>query len=152
LDAIYFTRDGGVTWKKSTFCPVFRGQLETWVGSNMTSGIGAQLLDAHYGWWTVNGDTFRTMDGGATWCPVTPIRVKGRKMSISDLHFATRDVGWAELVHMGIAGELPLFETRDGGRTWKALGLPGEFGLVSVVSESVVYLERDGRLYRLIRD
>ena len=152
LDDMYFTRDGGITWKKSAFCPSIRGRLETWIGSDMWGGTRAQLLDSQYGWWTVNGDTFRTTDGGGTWCPVTPIRLKGRRMSISDLQFATRDVGWAELTHTGIADELPLFETRDGGRTWKALGLPGEFNLVSVVSESAIYLTREGRLYRLIRD
>jgi photosystem II stability/assembly factor-like uncharacterized protein len=152
LDDMYFTRDGGVTWKRSTFCPAFRRELETWIGSDMWGGIGVQLLDAQHGWWTVNGDTFRTIDGGGTWCPVTPIGLRGRKMSISKLHFATRDIGWVELAQRGFPDHLPLFETRDGGRTWKPIDLPGEFYSVKFASESVIYLAHEGKLYRLTRD
>jgi len=156
LNATLFTHDGGRTWKKSRYCPGIdkRRMRQAWIGSDMWGSTSAQLLDAEYGWWTVEGDLFRTTDGGETWCKLPPIRLGKDLMRIRELHFVNRTSGWAVLNGMGFSAELPITETQDGGQSWKPIKLaggPGIYGM-SVVSESVIFVWNNEGLYRLIRD
>jgi photosystem II stability/assembly factor-like uncharacterized protein len=152
-EGMLFTRDGGKTWQNSRYCSNVNTKVlhQAPIGSPTWSGIAAQLLDAEYGWWAMVGDLFRTTDGGATWCQLPPIRLGTREINVAELHFANRKLGWAMPDMFGI-GKLPIFETRDGGQSWKPVELPGDpwiYGM-SVVSESVIFVWDDTRLYRMI--
>src|SRR5437867_4223156 len=74
--------------------------------------------DASHGWVLVescfadcSSIVYATSDGGATWTPSTET---GPGHELSHVVRATEQVGW-------IFGP-ELFETRDGGRTWRATG------------------------------
>ena len=73
-------------------------------------------------------------------------------MRIGQIRFANRALGWAVLNRMGFAGKLPVFETRDGGQSWKPFEMPDDIRIygVAVVSEKVVYFWDQDRLYRLM--
>lgn len=62
LNELLYTHDGGRSWHKSKYCAsVDEAALhEAEIGTGMFSRTDAQLLDAKYGWWTVQSDLFRT--------------------------------------------------------------------------------------------
>jgi photosystem II stability/assembly factor-like uncharacterized protein len=156
LNATFFTRDGGRTWKKSRYCADvnIRRLREAWIGTDMWGGTSAQLLDVEYGWWTVEGDLFRTTNGGETWCRLPSVKIGKDAMRIQQMRFVSRDLGWAVLNGMGVAGELPMFETHDGGQSWRPIKFPSAISIygMSVVSGTDIILWNNTTIYRLIRD
>jgi photosystem II stability/assembly factor-like uncharacterized protein len=154
LDQILFTRDGGRTWRISRYCAnVNTSKFKNpSVGSNMWDTIEVHLLDAEYGWWTYKGDLFQTTNGGETWCKLPSIRYPGRTYGISLLRFATRSRGWAQFDGYGrMVPPYPIFETLDGGKSWKQFAAEGALSIRGFAPVAdVVYFWDDQRLYRLV--
>jgi len=132
--SLWRTRDGGVTWQKmlSTVTPGVVGQP-----------TGMFLIDAN----TVvvsgsGGQVYLTKDGGETW------RIQalfgGDGIDYSDVWFADQKHGWITGTQVFIAGESVrplLFETIDGGESWKQLSVDTD-----ILPSSVCFVGNEGWL------
>lgn len=67
-----------------------------------------------------DGQLYRTSDGGRSWRPVA-IETTG---TIEEITFADWNLGWVLVRESGNGGR-SLLITRNGGRTWKKIELPG---------------------------
>ncbi len=144
LNATLFTRDGGKSWRKSRYCAdVNRDQIK-WaeIGSDTFKATPAQLLDAEYGWWSVEGDLFRTTDGGATWCQLPSIQWHEHALAIQQLHFTDRRQGCAIPSNRGGTGFRCLASRR---RTEESPG-PLSKCLLRQESQALPRLERKRRI------
>lgn len=157
LNATQFSRDGGHTWAKSRYCRSVRMKDLRYaeLGTGTFMGTTAQLLDTEYGWWSVNGDLFRTTDGGATWCQLPSIQLDNEALIIAEIRFFNRKLGWAVPTHYGPEEHpAPPFESTDGGTSWMPIKTPLDARIegVSVLPEGTVFFWGDGNLYRLVRN
>lgn len=157
LNATLYTRDGGRTWKESRYCRAVNEKELHYAefGTGTFWRTTAQLLDAEFGWWSVEGDLFRTTDGGATWCKLQPIRYKGEIVPVHQIRFATRNLGWAVPDFLGRWDDpMPPFETRDGGRSWAPINVPPSTHIegCAILPSANVYCWGRGSLYRLVHD
>jgi photosystem II stability/assembly factor-like uncharacterized protein len=97
------TDDGGCHW---------RGERSS--DRELSSHGELDLLNEREGWLAGGhmGGLYQTTDGGLSW---QPLRLPEEKMKVWGVHFRDVDHGW--IVDSGDR----LFETRDGGRTWRHL-------------------------------
>ncbi|MEK6285831.1 MAG: YCF48-related protein [Acidobacteriota bacterium] len=109
--AIWWTEDGGATWKPSEI---------PWDVEDLELIAELVFVDSETGWWySQKKSVYRTTDGGKTW--------NGGKLKlpgewIRDLFFIDRHVGW--LCTGTRKGGI--YSTRDGGVTWRRLRVPVE--------------------------
>lgn len=136
---VYVTESGGRTWTRGRSFPIKygdgnatlaeRGQ-DVWIEvgeAGMASALPAQLFAS-----TDGGSAFRLVaESGAAGSSSFP--------GFGPMVFLNGKEGFTSPVHGGV-GELGLFHTRDGGRTWGAVSLPG--GAQSV--ELPVFSGRNG--------
>lgn len=130
LDSTAFiaaTSDGGLTWSRISLPgPVapagsFIDPEHGWViaGSADLNENDASLDG-------VLAPLYRTDDGGATWSRVqTDLRLVTPNGRVQELDFVNEQVGFAIAVRgvpYDVAGERVLYETQDGGRSWKLVG------------------------------
>jgi photosystem II stability/assembly factor-like uncharacterized protein len=155
FNATLYTRDGGESWHRSQYgADVKTKQLRSAeLGSDMFFATAAQLVDAEYGWWSVEGDLFRTTDGGASWRQLESPRWHGRLVRIHGLRFVDRKRGWAVASRLGQSSPMPGFRTLDGGVTWEAYGMPlgAEVGEVTAAEDGAVFFWGEDRLYMPVR-
>jgi photosystem II stability/assembly factor-like uncharacterized protein len=120
--------DGGGTWQKTTLPRTGRG-----------NPAGVQLLDAEHAYATLDlgaaagssGESlYRSADGGRTWQFVstthttsTPAGSLPFGCDKDGYGFSSILRGWAGGYCAG--GRAFLYRTRDGGRTWRYVGVPG---------------------------
>lgn len=101
---LYRTDDSGITWQPLAPSSTINNALK-----------GISFVDQKTGYVvTQAGRLFRTDDAGATFAPVDNVAVH-----TPSLRFVTKELGWE------VRG-VQLFETTDGGHTWKpiVLGYP----------------------------
>ena len=80
------------------------------------------FIDSLTGWiGGENGQLYRTSDGGRNWRPV----VSGVAGTIIEIIFSDWNRGWVLARDGGTEGATVLHVTRNGGRTWKRVELPG---------------------------
>lgn len=94
------TRDGGATWHDITppNTKVFNAQ---------------SFVDARRGWIVgVNGQVYRTVDGGDSWQGLDPGAGAGKRLLRVEFHDAR--LGW-----IAVAGERWILKTTDGGDSWR---------------------------------
>jgi hypothetical protein len=132
--ALFSTSDGGKSWLKSTSLPIDPG----WSPESL------QFSGAKYGWIALKkltggnfdiGGLLYTTDNGMSWQKLD--------MPIGDaVRFTTTEIGW---VAGGVGGN-ELYQTLDGGRTWKLVSLPLPKGSRIAVSLPVFTDPLDGVL------
>lgn len=132
--SVWRTRDGGITWQKmlSVSTPGVAGQP-----------TGMSLIDAN----TVvvsgsGGQIYLTKDGGETW--KIQALFGGKGVDYSDVWFVDQKHGWITGRQVMIAGESVrplLFETIDGGESWKQLSVDHE-----ILPSSVCFVDNEGWL------
>jgi photosystem II stability/assembly factor-like uncharacterized protein len=156
MNATLYTTDSGRHWEESRYCSTVAVKALHQAGASpgLFLGTAAQLLDAEFGWWSVEGDIFRTTDGGVTWCQLPSIRYRGHIVSIERLRFANRKLGWAVPSFLKNGGTLPVYQTTNGGESWNQVRSPRDAGIegCSDVSDATVFCWGYGRLYRLVND
>jgi predicted secreted protein/photosystem II stability/assembly factor-like uncharacterized protein len=108
---ILATVDGGQTWRPQ------------WAGADLIQGFA--FLSADFGWAVGARSLLRTTDGGQNWSVIAE-----PPQPIARVAFVTRDLGWgvAAAAGRGPRAGLPagaLVVSRDGGRTWQEVGIPG---------------------------
>jgi photosystem II stability/assembly factor-like uncharacterized protein len=121
-DAFYalLSRDGGRTW------PVTRRFPHSFSWTSMTGPVWqalapstSYLIGAKYLWGTA--------DGGVRWRSM-PVRFP-RGYAPAMMQFVTRAVGWVLLAKIdrsdGVAAATGLFWTKDGGKHWISVRVPG---------------------------
>ena len=98
----YVTQDGGKTWQST----------------RVVQGGPAYDIASFKDIWVWSGKTLRfTHDSGETWTVITPkIGLKGK---IQQLDFIDLKSGWA--ISMDTQENMYLYQTRDGGKTWRQL-------------------------------
>ena len=117
--SLWRTRDGGVTWNK-TFSTTTPGVLGQPTGMFL---IDANTLVASGS----GGQVYSTKDGGETWEIVSPLA--GERIDFDDVWFVDGKRGWITGKQVVVAGELLrplLFETTDGGDSWKQLSVDAD--------------------------
>jgi len=151
LKETLYTRDGGESWQRSKYGSEVNTRLlrSAESGNENVDATAGQLLDAEYGWWSVEGDLFRTTEGGATWHQLPPLRWHERLAKIHGLRFADRNAGWAVPNNAGQPTPMPCFRTRDGGATWVGAVMPSgaQIRELTMAGDGTVYFWGDDRLY-----
>ncbi len=144
LSALFQTTDGGKTWG------ALEVPMKKLIAPLRENVWDFQLLTPHSGWARTDTGLFWTEDEGQTWGEYQlPLRsmIEGEPRGlIHNMHFATRQVGWAlsqrevpgdpskEAIRYRIAGEhsvyVPaLFRTTNGGNTWSEQTYPDLGGI-----------------------
>ncbi|MCC6743783.1 MAG: hypothetical protein IT175_07960 [Acidobacteria bacterium] len=140
---IYATADGGKSWTEESPATGWKVQRVTepvTVRPKTGDGSGPPMItsesiasvffiDSRTGWAAgdvptgesvdVRGIVLGTKDGGASWtelkqpdgAPVIPV-------AVNDVHFVSRNEGWAAAGNLENGEEDMLFHTTDGGSTW----------------------------------
>jgi photosystem II stability/assembly factor-like uncharacterized protein len=117
--SLWRTQDGGVTWTKtlSTITPGVLGQPTGMfpfdANTLVASGSGGQV--------------YSTNDGGGTWRIHSPF--SGDNIDLNDVWFVDRRHGWVTGYQVLVAGESLrplLFETTDGGDSWKQVSVDAD--------------------------
>lgn len=132
--SIWRTRDGGVTWQEmlSTVTPGVLGQ---------PTGMfvfDANTLIASGG----GGQFYLTQDGGVTWRIDSPF--DGENIDFHDVWFVDRMHGWLAGRQVVVAGESLrplLFETSDGGASWRQVSIDAD-----IIPSSVCFVGKEGWL------
>ena len=78
------------------------------------------MFDAKNGWALVNGQMWRTTDGGLHWRNVTPKAATTAPIFITTTDFLTARLAWLAYSPDGTSAP-EIEETTDGGQTWVAL-------------------------------
>jgi len=171
--SLFFTDNGGETWKK-TAMPTkehlrdvyFTGSKNGWVAgwggliahssdggqtwTTQQTGISVSLesvyfADEKHGWAAGwNGTLLRTTDGGNSW---ERVRSPDAAWSLNSIYFRDTQHGWAA----GMLGQL--LATSDGGRTWRlqtptdatsASPMRGSLGTVLLDAKGKGWVAADG--------
>ncbi len=122
-EAIFSTEDAGETWQEVFNSPgtYFRAVLFTSEQHGFAGNIGSGLAPS------ISDDTlvYETLDGGATWEPVTTITGSPAK-GICNFSAADED----NIFGIGRAnGPAHLLQSSDGGATWVAKSLTSTFSM-----------------------
>lgn len=132
--SLWRTQDGGVTWNKtlSTITPGVLGQPTSMfpfdANTLVASGSGGQV--------------YSTSDGGGTWKIHSPLG--GDNIDLNDIWFVDRMHGWVTGYQVLVAGESLrplLFETTDGGDSWKQVSVDAD-----ILPSSVCFIGDQGWL------
>ena len=123
--SILRTRDGGVTWEK---------MLSTVTPGTIGQPTGMFVFDANTVIASASGGQFYlTKDGGVTWRITSPI--SGDKMDFNDVWFVDRMHGWlagSQVIVSGESSRPRLFETTDGGDSWREVSVNADMHPSSV--------------------
>ena len=121
---ILSTHDGGKHWIFNEFN----------LSSNVITGI--QFINHDTGW-LVNGEIYRSIDGGLSWS-----QTSGLSYPVSDLYFLDAQLGWCA----GPEGRL--FKSMDGGITWeeKYSGTVNDLNAVYFIDESSGWIAEEGKV------
>lgn len=132
------TSDQGRNWKR------------VWV-QTAESLHAINFIDQQNGWIAGNAGTIlHTSDGGESWkvqnavITLFPDGPYSRPTNLMAVKFINKNIGWA-------AGNGGIALTRNGGKTWRAVNLDGDFiGLVTHDGQTVFAINAEGRNYRSI--
>ncbi|MCF8567383.1 hypothetical protein LLE49_21920 [Alicyclobacillus tolerans] len=122
------TTDGGALWKSSTPIPTHLGDGGMQI-DRVSQDVGyAVVRDA--GMTNPSSELYQTVDGGASWKPLRNLPISGT------IDFVSKENGWlagtnntpdpllkANTGHTGM-GYTWLYQTTDGGQSWKHIELP----------------------------
>jgi photosystem II stability/assembly factor-like uncharacterized protein len=118
LGRIYKTTDGGLKWNivhESLLVPLY----------------GLDFYNQELGWASgISGKIYVTQNGGDSWM----LQYNDNRTLFSDIHFTTPTDGWAS----SSALTDTVWQTTDGGTSWKKLVLPYLF-----YWESIAFMDRD---------
>ncbi len=148
-DHVFFTTDGGSTWKDVT-------PPEQEAASNERKFAIGFFQDARTAWVTYAINTgnpvptqaavWRTSDGGATWQASQPLDLTGLTeiYTPSDLQLVDGKSGWL-LVHAGVGMNhdyVVLYRTADGGASWSRVLDPyTDGGIQSCVKTAMLFTD-----------
>ena len=128
------TNDGGVTWRKvlSTLTPDVVGQPTGMfpVNAEILAGSGS------------GGQVYLSKDGGETWRIQAPLVADN--LDFNDVWFVNRMHGWLAGYQVVVAGESLrplLFETTDGGDSWRQINVSAD-----ILPSSVCFVSNEGWL------
>jgi photosystem II stability/assembly factor-like uncharacterized protein len=150
---LHRTSDGGVTWSSN---PVpFGGGFLQFLDAN----TGRALAERGAGGGSEAVELFQSSDGGATWVSVfhnDPSQA-GSSDSLppggikNGMTFLNADTGWVT-GSIPQAGDVYLYESRDGGASWaqQALPLPAGYADYQYTSQAPVFFGKDGFLPLMI--
>ena len=116
---VYRSDDGGAHWRKLPTPKVGEHCKGPFASRVMRLAQNPKKPDEIYAALEING-VMRSADGGQSWQRFDKVQVHGTIMSIG-LH--PRD---PNQVYIGARYDGEVFGTRDAGKTWQAMPLPGE--------------------------
>lgn len=133
----YYTADGGVSWRV--------GHILSDKYPSEDSRRGAiTFLGESTGWMSFSDHSlFRTTNGGKNWQLISRVHYFGKAAGSGHLQFVTKLHGF------GISDQSRLFETKDGGITWRQVRTPFLVRSLSVSIPGLVWVLSDTDMYRL---
>jgi photosystem II stability/assembly factor-like uncharacterized protein len=142
---VYYTRDGGTTWRLGKFLACCADS--DWNDVTSLPPTTIVLLNSTVGWLTyADGYVFRTTDAGKTWRQLThPGQIWHEQFGLGnsgEACFISEKLGWIR------GGDRALYETKDGGTKWSKVKSPGFISSVSCASGHGWALSEDA-LYRI---
>jgi photosystem II stability/assembly factor-like uncharacterized protein len=137
--SILFTTDSGDHWQRSA--------VET---TPKTTSLGTPVsvqMRGNEGWIGCDrGEILRSTDGGANWLQVTEAgQIWSDAVGFGQwghVYFPQSDVGFT------LGGDGELFQSRDRGRSWSRLAIPGRVVALSCI-EHQCWVVSSGTLYRI---
>ena len=131
--SIWRTRDGGATWREtfSTVTPGVYGQPSGMFVIDVSTVVSSGS----------DGQVYLTKDGGENWKIETPIPGTA---TFGDVWFEDKEHGWLTGYLVLVAGESlkpMLFETTDGGESWKEVLVDSD-----ILPSSVCFVGDEGWL------
>jgi photosystem II stability/assembly factor-like uncharacterized protein len=117
--AFLVTHDGGRTWSTRSLRPIASCPLTPYFTNVWPASVGARA------WWVVAGGDRPTAqvttDGGSTWRTTLAHGLPSRWCSVLEVSAAGPTAAWV-IARVG-ADSTALFDTVDGGRTWRRVSL-----------------------------
>lgn len=118
--AFFNSRDGGRHWARSSLRSIASCPLTPYIGALWPAGIAGSRV-----WWIVAGRSRPTVqvtaDAGRRWKTVVAHGLPARSCSVVSIGAVNATDAWA--VARGAGYDTALFQTVDGGRTWRRVTL-----------------------------
>lgn len=160
---LYLTQNGGQTWTKHVFTKNSPGSTVGQVPVTLTMvdskqlWMATQVPDFGMGG-TTPGALYRTQDGGATWHEVSA-HVEKNVVSFAWLEFLTPKTGFTVGAKQSMQADTGatdgnpdrLYETHDGGRSWKLANITLPSGRFVSVLKPTFFSEETGVLPVMVR-
>lgn len=161
LNGLAVTVNGGRLWKRAKLSPACTDIKHLHFaehGSGTGSGNSVFFLkNGKNAWWTREGDSFHSADGGQNWCQLPSVFHGKELIAFAELAFADPHHGWAISRQIGRSDPpLPPYATRDGGVHWEQFRLKRSAEPLDVCGMSVLDAEHvwmwdcDRNVYRVV--
>jgi hypothetical protein len=115
------------------------------------SGVRGRPREAYFG--AVGGGLWKTMDGGATWAPVTDGQIRSASVGAVEVSETSPDIVFIGMGETCIRGNIMpgdgVYKSTDAGKTWTHMGLAAAENISKIrihpTNPEIVYVAAFGK-------